>query len=235
MDVIDGDGRTPLHLAAEQGHVDVVDALVGQGATVDQVDNKGWSPLHCAVSWNNIVVVESLIGHGASLFLENDNGDTPWIVAAKNCRQGHKVKKYLRVILDECALARAGDWAHFRDLVDAGILLAPFAQWVPQLSAQARSAMWAWAKSHGRDLLGLDLIVLRHSAKFCSESADDYDYRRLAYYDEITDRIKKFLGYSASKCRLLRQLVLLLSANHAQFFQSSSKPVAKTRPPPPPK
>ena len=44
-DIKDNEGTAPLHKAAQEGHADVVRALLGRGATVDTCDRTGASPL----------------------------------------------------------------------------------------------------------------------------------------------------------------------------------------------
>ncbi len=53
----DYDGRTPLHLAASEGHLDVVQYLISKGAQVNIRDRWGGSPLSDAErgKFNNIV------------------------------------------------------------------------------------------------------------------------------------------------------------------------------------
>ena len=48
MDKTKNDGSTPLYIAAETGHLDVVQFLVEQGEDVNFADNFGWTPLHRA-------------------------------------------------------------------------------------------------------------------------------------------------------------------------------------------
>lgn len=47
----DYDGRTPLHIAACEGHYNVVEYLLGHGATVYAKDRYGHTPLHNAVKF----------------------------------------------------------------------------------------------------------------------------------------------------------------------------------------
>lgn len=48
FDPIDGLKHTPVYFAAMKGHVQVVQLLVGHGATVDYPDSVGWTPLMIA-------------------------------------------------------------------------------------------------------------------------------------------------------------------------------------------
>ncbi len=45
MDVLDGDGATPLHFAASKGHGRVVRWLLRRGARVGKADKYGKTPL----------------------------------------------------------------------------------------------------------------------------------------------------------------------------------------------
>ncbi|MCY3781848.1 MAG: sigma-70 family RNA polymerase sigma factor [Chloroflexi bacterium] len=42
-------GLSPLHLAAQGGHIDVMDALRGAGADLNALDGRGYTPLHFAI------------------------------------------------------------------------------------------------------------------------------------------------------------------------------------------
>lgn len=42
------DGRTPLHVAVEEGCLSAVETLISLGAGVGEVDAEGWTPLHWA-------------------------------------------------------------------------------------------------------------------------------------------------------------------------------------------
>ncbi|CAN1167832.1 Phytochrome-interacting ankyrin-repeat protein 1 [Linum perenne] len=68
-------GVTPLHLAAEGGHLDVMDELLERGANIDARTKGacGWTPLHIAAKERNRVAVKFLIENGA--FLPDDIND----------------------------------------------------------------------------------------------------------------------------------------------------------------
>mmetsp|Transcript_15450 Transcript_15450/g.23381 ORF Transcript_15450/g.23381 Transcript_15450/m.23381 type:complete len:810 (-) Transcript_15450:630-3059(-) len=62
----DYDHRTALHLAASEGHIDVVKFLCKRGANVNVEDRWGGRPLDDALEKDNKHVAEVLRGHGAT-------------------------------------------------------------------------------------------------------------------------------------------------------------------------
>uniref|UniRef100_A0A7N0USB4 Uncharacterized protein n=1 Tax=Kalanchoe fedtschenkoi TaxID=63787 RepID=A0A7N0USB4_KALFE len=69
-------GVTPLHLAAEGGHVRIMSLLLKHGADIDARTKGacGWTPLHNAAKERNKRAVKYLIENGA--FLPDDINDT---------------------------------------------------------------------------------------------------------------------------------------------------------------
>jgi ankyrin repeat protein len=61
----DYDRRTALHLAAGEGHVEVVELLCEAGANVNATDRWGFRPLDDARSNKHNVVIQNLLKHGA--------------------------------------------------------------------------------------------------------------------------------------------------------------------------
>ena len=57
------DGETPLHTASCEGHLEVVQALLGmEGIDINKAAKHGKTPLHIA-SWNgSLEVVQALLG-----------------------------------------------------------------------------------------------------------------------------------------------------------------------------
>jgi len=60
-------GYTPLYIAAQKGHLDVVKTLIEHGARVDAATTDGATPLYIACQNGQIEVVKYLIEKGANV------------------------------------------------------------------------------------------------------------------------------------------------------------------------
>lgn len=67
-------GRTPLIVAAEQGHVDVVKLLLENGADDMATDCHGWTPLHLASQNGHFGAVKLLVEKGSSVNMVDGDG-----------------------------------------------------------------------------------------------------------------------------------------------------------------
>ena len=65
VDILDAEGRTPLHLAAQRGTADIVEALVASGAEADARDGDGYTPLHMAARAGQRATLRALLLAGA--------------------------------------------------------------------------------------------------------------------------------------------------------------------------
>ena len=80
-----GDGLTALHLAAREGHLDIVDLLIGAGAETGAATRIGdYTPLHLAGGAGHTEVVGALLDAGAEPgAVTTSSGVTPLHLAAK--------------------------------------------------------------------------------------------------------------------------------------------------------
>ncbi|KAH7642320.1 ankyrin repeat domain containing protein 24 [Dermatophagoides farinae] len=78
IDLKDEQGATPLHIAAANGYMSVIEFLVDNNASIDECDNDLWQPIHAAACWGHIDVVEFLVQNGADLEAKTKNGETPF-------------------------------------------------------------------------------------------------------------------------------------------------------------
>lgn len=76
------EGRTPLHLAARNGHREMAELLIASGAKVDLQDNNSSTALHFAAAYNHRNVAEVLVSKGAAINFRTSNGLMPLHTAA---------------------------------------------------------------------------------------------------------------------------------------------------------
>ncbi|MHC4201279.1 MAG: ankyrin repeat domain-containing protein [Planctomycetota bacterium] len=70
-------GDTPLHVAADKGHADIVRALLAHGAEISARDSQGDTPLHAGANRGHRAVVELLLAKGADPNATDSGGWTP--------------------------------------------------------------------------------------------------------------------------------------------------------------
>ena len=75
---------TPLHYAAEFGHIKVTKFLIEKGANIEVKNEDGNTPLHEAVDGSHFEVVKFLIEKGAQLDAKNNANDTPRTLAGNH-------------------------------------------------------------------------------------------------------------------------------------------------------
>lgn len=99
LDEIINGNTTPLHLAASQGRLDLVKALIGHKANVNACDIANETPLHKAAYSGHQHVMDYLIAHGA-LEIRNNKGQTPSELAAQvrasNLRSHQNFKRLMK-------------------------------------------------------------------------------------------------------------------------------------------
>lgn len=65
------DHKTPLHIACEKGHTEVVELLLAHEADVEAKDASGNTPLHVAAQSQQTKIVQKLLDTGADPDPEN--------------------------------------------------------------------------------------------------------------------------------------------------------------------
>ena len=95
-------GPAMLFLAAAEGNVDVVQALVSHGADINLRDKWGRTSLHYALSRGDVNVIRSMITNGADVRLSDACGFTG-LHAAASAAAGHDdiVKVVLAAVANE--------------------------------------------------------------------------------------------------------------------------------------
>ncbi|KXZ41601.1 hypothetical protein GPECTOR_372g153 [Gonium pectorale] len=79
-------GNTPLHYAAESGHTEVLQVLLGAGADKDATKKDGWTPLYAAAQNRHVEAVAALLQAGANKEAATKDGTTPLHAATE---KGH--------------------------------------------------------------------------------------------------------------------------------------------------
>ncbi|KAA8544585.1 hypothetical protein F0562_022556 [Nyssa sinensis] len=77
LDSKDSQGRTALHMASANGHLDIVDYLISSGVDVNTSNVEKNTPLHWACLNGHVEVVKKLILAGASVSVLNSHERTP--------------------------------------------------------------------------------------------------------------------------------------------------------------
>lgn len=80
LEKLDTAGENAMMLAALNGDIDLVKALIDKGA---EVNRKGWAPLHYAASNGHDDIVKLLLDNSAYIDAGSPNGTTPLMMAAR--------------------------------------------------------------------------------------------------------------------------------------------------------
>ncbi|CAH2210631.1 jg7807 [Pararge aegeria aegeria] len=98
INVKDRSGSTPLHYATLSNHVEVVDALLAEGASVHVKDGNGSTPLHYAAKNGYLEIVDALLDRGADVYEKDSLQKTPLYYAIINHQEDtvESIKGFLK-------------------------------------------------------------------------------------------------------------------------------------------
>ena len=91
----DNGGWTPLHLAAQEGHIAVCEAIIKNISEKNPCDNDGWTPLHAAARKCHIQVIKAMLNQVGNKNPVDNKGRTP-----KEIFLRHATKKDLENDID---------------------------------------------------------------------------------------------------------------------------------------
>ncbi len=77
----DQDGNTPLHVAAEDGNIDIINLLIKNNADIHAVNHFCRTPLHYGVETDDIDIIRLFISNGANVNSSNEDFYTPFQLA----------------------------------------------------------------------------------------------------------------------------------------------------------
>ncbi len=163
-------GKTALHLAAQDGHIEICRILLDGGATVDSRDQDRETPLHKAASFGREAVVDLLIDHGSEINAKSIKERTPLIFAA-----------YYRHPRVAAKLLQSGADPYWR--ASDG--------WTPACAAAAGGSLTilAWLQAKGAPLEGvIDNSWRMHHLAACSGQTDCIKMILAEGYHKISDR-----------------------------------------------
>jgi len=97
LDLIDGHGRTCIHLAAQSGHKECLAFALDSDAQdyLEVLSDDGFTPLHVAVRANKADCVQLLLERGANVSSETTSGSNVYNLAYK-----HRSERIMRLLLD---------------------------------------------------------------------------------------------------------------------------------------
>ena len=79
-------GSGPLHAAAYNGHIDIINMLISAGANVDATNSLGQTALHISAQYGYIDIVCSLLDAGADRIIRDNDGHTAVDLARDHAR-----------------------------------------------------------------------------------------------------------------------------------------------------
>jgi len=166
------DELTPLHLASQEGHLDIGSFLVKHGTNVAAQNQHGLTLLHQASRGGHLDLAQFLVEHGANAADQDQDGSTPLHQASQ---RGHlDLAQFLikqganAAAQDQCGstpLHQASEWGHLdlaQFLIEHGANMADKDQ--RGLTPLHRASLWGH--------LDLAQLLVEHSANAVAQDQD---------------------------------------------------------------
>ncbi|OMO93537.1 Acyl-CoA-binding protein, ACBP [Corchorus olitorius] len=77
VNLLDSEGRTPLHWAVDRGHLKITEALLSRNADVNAKDHEGQTALHYAVVCEREDIAQFLVKQNADKNIKDNDGNSP--------------------------------------------------------------------------------------------------------------------------------------------------------------
>ena len=74
IEAVDEDGQPPLHVAVQEGQIEIAKMLLAAGASIEQSGFHGWRCIHIAASLGDVDTVEWCLQHGADARARTSSG-----------------------------------------------------------------------------------------------------------------------------------------------------------------
>ncbi|KAM1449438.1 hypothetical protein ACFXTO_008277 [Malus domestica] len=84
VNLVDKEGRTPIHIAAAHGHVEMLKFCISIGGNAEVTDCRGWSPLHWAAEKGHLGAAKCLLNCSNVKYAVTKDGRTAFDLAAAN-------------------------------------------------------------------------------------------------------------------------------------------------------
>lgn len=103
MEQLTEQGRAAIHMAARNGHRDMLAVMLKKGVNVnlseDSPSQPGTTPLHEACTYNHVETIKLLMDAGADDTLKNSKGETPAHCAVMNQKFGKELTNEQRILI----------------------------------------------------------------------------------------------------------------------------------------
>ncbi|MGD0663330.1 MAG: ankyrin repeat domain-containing protein [Syntrophorhabdales bacterium] len=158
----DSNGRTPLHLAAQEGNKGIAELLLTSKADINAKDNNGWTPLQMATTYARKDVEELLSANKAVAADEPTARNTTTDQAAEQHARGQKINEAPALTFANRLRAKRAK-AEFVAWIDQNKIASPAQAW-----AKLKHPSWMLDLADMMDVT-LDAHKLRSFACDCAE------------------------------------------------------------------